>query len=119
MCPISTVPYMNREPVQMMVMGCAFSCLDPVLSVVTALDYKTPFYITNKASNTSDPGRCRITLNQAIFFLNMDPQKGFPAVLWIRTIYSRLGSIFGKVSYPVPDRNPDQDLYHICRGRRG
>ena len=32
----------------MMVMGCAFSCLDPVLSVVTALDYKSPFHISGK-----------------------------------------------------------------------
>ncbi len=51
----------GSKPFQMMVMGCAFSCLDPVLSVVTALDYKTPFYITNKASNVSDPVRCPIT----------------------------------------------------------
>ena len=32
----------------MMVMGCAFSCLEPILAVVTALDYKSPFHLTSK-----------------------------------------------------------------------
>jgi hypothetical protein len=81
----------GSEPFQMMVMGCAFSCLDPVLSVVTALDYKTPFYITNKASNTCDPVRYRIPLNKAIFSLNMDPQKGISINVRFR-LWKNLGS---------------------------
>ncbi len=107
MCPISTVPYMNREPVQMMVMGCAFSCLDPVLSVVTALDYKTPFYITNKASYTSDPVRCRITVNEANFFLNVDSQKGISSSVVDPDSVSfleKFGS--GSVQNPIQEHKP-------------
>jgi len=33
---------------KMMVLACAFCCLDPVLSVVTSLDNKSPFLVTNK-----------------------------------------------------------------------
>ena len=33
---------------KMMVLGAVFSCLDPVLSVVSCLEYKSPFIVTNK-----------------------------------------------------------------------
>ena len=34
---------------KMMVLASAFCCLDPVLSVVTSLDNKSPFLVTNKS----------------------------------------------------------------------
>lgn len=33
---------------KMLVLGCVFSCLDPVLSVVSCLEYKSPFIVTSK-----------------------------------------------------------------------
>ena len=33
---------------KMMILGVAFSCLDPILSVVVSLEYKSPFVITGK-----------------------------------------------------------------------
>ena len=34
---------------KMMILGAGFSCLDPILSVVTALEHKSPFVVTSKA----------------------------------------------------------------------
>ena len=34
---------------KMMILGAGFSCLDPVLSVVTSLEHKSPFVVTSKS----------------------------------------------------------------------
>jgi len=32
---------------KMMILGCIFSCVDPILTIVAALEYKSPFYLTS------------------------------------------------------------------------
>ena len=39
---LATDPQLGK----MMVLGCAFSCIDPILTVIAALEYKSPFFIT-------------------------------------------------------------------------
>ena len=39
---LATDPQLGK----MMILGCVFSCLDPILTVVAALEYKSPFFIT-------------------------------------------------------------------------
>ena len=34
---------------KMMILGAGFSCLDPILSVVTSLEHKSPFVVTSKS----------------------------------------------------------------------
>ena len=37
---------------KMMILGAAFSCIDPILSVVTYLEYKSPFVATGKIKDS-------------------------------------------------------------------
>ena len=39
---------------KMMILGAGFSCLDPILSVVTALEHKSPFVVTNKSRELAE-----------------------------------------------------------------
>ena len=39
---------LQAESLNLMVLASAFCCLDPVLSVVTSLDNKSPFLVTRK-----------------------------------------------------------------------
>lgn len=52
---------------KLMVLGCVFSCLDPVLTVVAALEYKSPFYITKVGAARLSELRARV--GQCALFL--------------------------------------------------
>jgi len=39
---LATDPQLGK----MMILGCALSCLDPILTIIAALEYKSPFFIT-------------------------------------------------------------------------
>ena len=45
----------------MMILGSVFSCLDPILSVVTSLDGKSPFYVSVNKRKESEAAADRMS----------------------------------------------------------